>query len=335
MPQLGRLAPGNSFGFRYRSLFGSTFYSRTIYTRGYTHCGYQNSSPWRNTNRTIHSTDTTTNLGDMMDYGMAYANGGYGDYNTYIFNDNSGIGTAGTFVSSMSMVNETLRTHNTAWDLKTSRQDTRTLMNNGLTFIYIVGGNTANVDKFGTVTDVMFGAGSVGNCTAGAGGSTYGAFTGFYGQYIGTVGSGGNSATLTWTTETWSANGAWSFASNTDGVAKGLSSKYGWAYNGTTNTANTHYKFNDTTLTQISSFGRPDNCGEENFQVGQDWGYSLGSYNGAQTNNAYKQSYTTDTATAGGSTMQPKGHGGMSSGTCGTAASLIAGANGPTAGLGG
>ena len=307
------------------ALSNNFFMYRTIYTRGYTHCGYQNSSPWRNTNRTMHNTDTTTNLGDMMDYNQSYANGGFSDYNTYIFNDSGGVGSGSTFTSSMSMQTETLRSHNSAWNLTTTRYDTKVLMNAGLTACYIAGGSSATTDKLCTVTDSMMASGSAPNCTAGAGGNTYYAFTGFFGQYIGTVGASGNSASLTWSTETWSSNGAWSFASNLDGVAKGLSSKWGLGYNGTTNTANTWYKFNDTTLSQISSFGRPDSCGEENLQIGQDWGYSLGSYDGAQTNNAYKMYYTSDTCTAGGSTMQPKGHGGMSSGMCGTGSCILLG----------
>ena len=38
-----------------------------IWTHGYVGGGYQNGSPWRNVNRTVHSTDTSTNLGDTLD----------------------------------------------------------------------------------------------------------------------------------------------------------------------------------------------------------------------------------------------------------------------------
>lgn len=303
----------------------NTFLYRTIYTRGYTHCGYQSGSPWRNTNRTIHASDVSVNLGDMMDYNASYINGGFSDYNTYIFNDSGSVGGASSFTSSMSMTTETLRTHQSAWNLTVSRYDTKVLMNAGLTANYICGGSSATTDKFNCATDTMMNAGSVPNCSAGSGGATYYAYTGFFGQYYGTVGANGQSGQLNFSNETWSSSGVWSFAGNLDGVAKGLSSKWGYGYNATTNVTGTVYKFNDSTLTQISSMGRPESCGEENMQIGQDWGYSLGSYDGAQTNNSQKQSYLTDTIVALGSDGQPKGHGGMSSGCCGTGSCLILG----------
>jgi hypothetical protein len=337
MAQIGRLSPAQNFGHRqYRTLFGNTFYTRTIYTRGYMMCGYQSSSPWRNTNRTIHSTDTTTNLGDMMDNGASYIDGGFSDYNAYAFNDGGTVNSNSTYTSSMSMVTETLRAHNNSWNLGTTRTNCKALMNNGLTSIYITGGASQATDKLSTVTDTMLGSGTVGSNGATAGG-TAGGLSGFWGEFYGTIGASSNSSSLRWTTETWTT-GTWTWSSNTDGQPKGLSSKYGYGYNasGTYNGSSTLYKFNDTNGSLISSFGRPESCGEENCQVGQDWGYTIGSYNGTnQTNNSTKVSYTTDSCVALGSTGQPKGHGGASSGACGTAASLIAGANGPTAGLGG
>ena len=35
-----------------------------IWTHGYVGGGYKSGAPWRNVNRTVHSTDTSTNLGD-------------------------------------------------------------------------------------------------------------------------------------------------------------------------------------------------------------------------------------------------------------------------------
>jgi hypothetical protein len=264
----------------------------------------------------------------MFDYATCYLNGGFSDFYTYIF----GNGTQGaawngssTYVSTMSMITEAYRSNDTTRHLKTSRQDTKTLMNPSLTVIYITCGGSASTDKFSTVTDTMLLASSVPDNPAGAGYSAvYYCATGFFGQYKGTLGWYGNSASLDFSNETWT-NGTWSFSSNCDGIAKGLSSKHGYGYNATTNVTGTTYKFNDTTLSQISSFARPESCGEENMQIGQDWGYSLGSYNGAQTNNSQKQYYTTDSVVALGSDGQPKGHGGMSSGTCGSGSCTLLG----------
>jgi hypothetical protein len=108
-----------------------------------------------------------------------------------------------------------------------------------------------------------------------------------------------------------------------------LSTKLGWAYCTTGSYAGgaTYYKINDLTGANIStSISRPEGCGEENCQIGQYWGYTVGSYNGAaQTNNTTKVNYLTDVVTAMGADTQPKGHAGMSSGATGSASSLIIG----------
>ena len=307
--------------------WNNSFLYRTIYTRGYTHCGYQNSTLWRNTNRTVHATDTTANLGDMMDYVANYIDGGFSDYNSYAFNMSGSFQGNSTITSSMSMVTETLRTRTSTWDLKTSRNNLKTLMNPGLTAIYITAGNSANTDKFSTITDSMLNAGSVGSSGV-AGNSTYdyGA-TGFWGQYKGIIACFGDSSSLDFATETWTTGVLSSFTGNS-GQPKGLSSKWGRGYcsTGGYEGTNIFYKFNDTTGAQISTITRPENCGEENCQVGQDWGYTLGSYNGAgQTNNSTKTSYLTDSCVALGSDGQPKGHGGCSSGCCATGSSTLLG----------
>jgi hypothetical protein len=249
----------------------------------------------------------------MFDYGGCYFNGGFSDYYSYIFSNGSQGAIwngSSNLVSSMSMITETYRSYDAKRYMTVSRSDTKTLMNPGLTFIYITCGYSATTDKFCTITDSMLVASSAPNNPASSGSGTYGVATGFFGQYRGTIGHNGYSASLDFANEVWT-NGTWSFSSNCDGVAKGLSSKWGVAYNATTNVTNTFYKFNDTTLTQTSSFARPESCGEENMQIGQDWGYGLGSYNGAQTNNSFKQYYTSDTIVALGSDGQPKGHDGM------------------------
>jgi hypothetical protein len=300
--------------------YNDAFKYRTIYTRGYVHCGYANGSPWRNTNRTLHMVDTTANLGDMMDNIASYIDGGFSDYNTYVFNVSGSVGGTSATVSSMSMITETLRTYSNTRDLKTARADCKTLMNPGLTAIYITGGNSSSTDKLSTVTDTMLASGSAA-ANGQTGGGTSGGLSGMWGKYKGLIGANSASAFLDWTTETWSAAN-WPLSTSTDGQPKGLSSKWGWGYNsdGSYAGTNTYYKINDTTGAQISSFSRPDNAGEENCQIGQDWGYTLGQYNGyaGQNNNTAKTYYTSDSSVALGAAGQPKGHGGMSSAASGT-----------------
>ena len=63
---------------------GSWYRSRII-THGFTAGGYKNSSPWKNVNRTKHSDDSTSNLGDIMSEAMCYGDGGSRDTHMYVF----------------------------------------------------------------------------------------------------------------------------------------------------------------------------------------------------------------------------------------------------------
>ena len=56
-----------------------------IITHGFTAGGYKDSSPWKNVNRTNHSNDATTDLGDKMSEAMCYGDGGSSDTHLYVF----------------------------------------------------------------------------------------------------------------------------------------------------------------------------------------------------------------------------------------------------------
>ena len=302
----------------------NSFLYRTIYTRGYTSCGYQNSSPWKNVNRTVHTTDTTTNLGDLHYQIGNYLDGGWSDYYHYVYNDSGSMQGNTTVVSAINMATEAGRTHATSWDMKNSRSNCGVLMNSSLSAAYITGGASATTDKHNFATETMYAAGSVSNCPTSGG--TAGGISRFFGATQGWAWANSAGGALSWTNETWTSGG---LSLTTDGQPKGLSTKLGWAYcaTGTYNGSSSYTKINDLTGATIStSVSRPESCGEENQQVGQYWGYTMGSYNGsAQTNNTQKCMYLTDTVTAMGSATQPQGHGGASSGCCGSASALILG----------
>lgn len=305
--------------------FTNSFRYRTIYSRGYVSAGYKSSSPWRNVNKTQHSTDITTNLGDMLDYTASYIGGGFSDYYHYVYGMSGTVGGSSTWTSSVNMSTDSGRTHNSNWDTKTSRGDCEALMNSTLTIAYITGGASSATDKHNYVTETMYAAGTVAANPATSGG-TSGGIAALFGEYRGWIAVGSTAAYIDWATETWTS-GTWS--SGSDGQPKGLSSKLGYGYcaTGSYNGSATYNKWSDFTpgTTAVTTVSRPDTCGEENHQVGQNWGYSLGSYNGAQTNNTQKINYLTDTSTAMGADTQPKGHDGMSSGCCGTGAAALLG----------
>lgn len=305
------------------------FRYRTIYSRGYVSGGYKSSSPWSNVNKTIHATDITSNLGDILTAAASYKTGGFSDYNHYIYGVSNNHNGASVTVNAIDMATDVNRGTNTSWNLKFSRTDAEALMNPSLTLSYICGGGSGNVDKHNLTTEVMYSTGAI---AATIGGGTNNGFGAFFGEFYGWLSKGtavGSNVRLTWSTETWTSDLiTWA----TDGQPKGLSSKHGYGYGstGTYSGSSTMYKFSDITGgTAVSSYTRPSgNHGEENMQVGQNWGYMLGAYDGGtlgQHNVTEKYYYTSDTATTMGADTQPKGHDGMSSGCCGTASDLLLG----------
>jgi hypothetical protein len=304
--------------------FANPFKYRTIYTHGYVGGGYKDSSPWRNVNRTVHTTDVTTNLGDLLDYNPAYVDGSYSDYYQYIYASSTSWPGTGTYTTSFSMVTESSRTHNSEWDTKSSYGgygDVGVIINSNLTLAWILG-NQTNIDKHNLVTEVMY-AGGLGGVAGTAGDFV----CTWYGQYYGWVKhnyEGSRNNKIEFATETWSAG---SLSVGTDGWGKALPTKDGKAYvKNVGNIGTSTYTINDTTGVNINTgLNMPESCGEENFQTGQNWGYSLGNYNGAQNNNSHKFIHSTDSIITMGSSTQPKGHDGMSSAGMATAAASIVG----------
>ena len=300
----------------------NTFLYRTIYTKGYMSGGYKNSSPWRNVNKTIHSTDMTTNLGDKLVYNSSYVGGGFSDYRTYIYPSTGQVGGSGTIVESMSMSSETMSSLDSARYLKTSRTDCEALLTPSLTSAYIVGGGTTAVDRHNFTTDIMLSAGTA--PASPLSGGTGGGLGVLFGQFKAWISQGAGSS-FTWATETW-ATGGMSWAS--DGQPKGLSSKHGHGYGGTGSypgSVNLN-KFSESTGTNLATVARNKTNGEENWEIGQNWGYMLGAYDGAgQNNDAGRLNYLTDVYTALGSDTQPKGHDGCSSGSCATGSAVFVG----------
>jgi len=302
--------------------FSSSFLYRTIYTKGYMSGGYKNSSPWRNVNKTIHSTDMTTNLGDKLVYNSSYVSGGFSDYRTYIYPSTGSVNGTGTIVESMSMSSETMLSLDSARYLKTTRTDCEALLTPSLTSAYIVGGGSTAVDRHNFTTDIMFNAGTA--PASPLSGGTAGGIGALFGQYKAWISTGAGSS-FTWATETWATGGmSWS----TDGQPKGLSSKHGHGYGGSGSYPGSVNlsKFSESTGSTLATIARNKTNGEENWEIGQNWGYMLGAYDGAaQNNDAGRMNYLTDVYTALGSDSQPKGHDGASSGSCASGSAALVG----------
>lgn len=298
------------------------FKFRTIFTRGYVSGGYQNSSPWRNVNRTVHYTDTTTNLGDMLDQAASYTDGSMSDYYQYVYCIQDAFQGSSNQTTSVNMSTETGRAMNSQMYTTQSGDDVGCIINATFTLAWIVGGS-ATIDKHNLVTEIMFSAGSGGTNVGTAGNYVCCWFGKDYG-WVKHSSSGNRNHKIQFSNETWTTAG---LTVGTDGWGKALPTKEGFAYvkNGGNTTTSCH-RVDDTTGVSVqTNLSTPDNCGEENFEMGQNHGYCLGNYNGAQNNNTWKIDHTTHTMTRLGATAEPKGKGGMSSAACASASAQVLG----------
>lgn len=300
----------------------NTYKYRTIYTRGYVACGYKNSSPWRNINRTQHSTDTSTNLGDQIASAAAYCDGGFSDYYFYIWGGAFGYSSD---CRGFNMTTEVGRTNPGTWNITSgSRYAMACLMNPGLTICYLAGGGNSGTNKFNMATEVMLASGSIATMP----GSVYDHSSCLYGETRGWYRDTYGTRYMLWSNEIWvSWGGSWA---GSDGIVKALSTKDGFGYqkNGGNVATSTYWQLRDTdgAVLSTAAFNDPNGAnGEENHQSGQDKGYCLGQYNGAQNNLSFVVVHATNTPTVGGAAMQPKGHDGMSSGACASASAQVLG----------
>lgn len=340
---------------------GTGWRYRTQLTHGYIAAGYKGYNPWRSVNKTWHLTDTTIYCGEQIDKAAAYLDGTFSDYNAYVHGTSDTWQGAASHTSSYNLSNGVMRmqnntnftafgsgtapygyqgqnpladgiTYGTAngagvggWDMsvtRTSHGCASSTPGNGASdgAGYVFGGGSATINKIHFPSEVMY-------SSATSLGTALGAMSCVGGQtqaYLTGGSSNAYSQTLKWSTDTiaaWSFNGAY-----TDGQNKHLMSKYGWFYAGVFgNTDSRIYKMNDTTGAYISTLSKLGTFGEENQQMGQDWGYMLGMYNNQQNNWTTKTTYSTDAMLTLGPASQPKGHYGTSSGCCSSAAASICG----------
>lgn len=307
------------------------FLLRQIITTGYTAGGYKDSVTWRNVNKVNHSTDVTSNLGDLLQAAVNYTSGAHNRNVAFIWGTN-GTGTEGggafTNTSCFNMRNDTTYTKTASMNTAQTVGDSATLQlgNDDGTYVYSwqTGGQGASVwQKFDLTTESHLTtlATSFDQGGTGAGGH--------FGELFGYVwGDGADStanrkAKFTFATETQttpSANVGW------HGQQKGISSKVGKGYAGNEGDyagGNNLRVFSYATETVTSTVAKPiTNSGEENLDMGQSYQYMLGMYNGAQNNRAWKFTYATDSGIEGGASMQPSG---TQSGTGSSAGSAIAG----------
>tara|TARA_A100001234_G_scaffold109324_1_gene96090 strand:- start:3301 stop:5370 length:2070 start_codon:yes stop_codon:yes gene_type:complete len=327
--------PGNNAtsapltGFRYRS----------IITHGYIAGGYKGSQPWRSVNKTWHATDTTYYCGEQLDRAAAYTDGTWSDYNAYVHGVTNSYQGNSSQTSSYNLHTGILRAqgdsrfsqynygyegdnNNTGigynvtggWAMNVGRNDSGCATNQKGQAGYITGGGNSATNKLHFPTEIMYtttNSGDSNDFVAGVGMENKAYFSW----------RGGSQKYMNFSNDSFTNQ---NFAGSNRGWCKALPSKYGHFYIGTSNNNTTPMrKVRGSDGAALSNFNRARRCGEENWEMGQDWGYKMGDYNGQQNNHVEKWTYSNDAISTLGSSARPKGHYGQSSAACSSAAASV------------
>jgi hypothetical protein len=268
---------------------------RQVIVKSFVMGGYKDTSPWRNVNSMNHQTDLMVNLGDLLHTASSYSSGGCGKVNGYTWNANSAWSTASTTISGINMFTETGFASGTTATMLYSRNDCGTVFKEQ-DYAYLVGGGTSNIDVYNFNSDTFFGAQSL--TTATTGGTRQAGMASHSGETHGYVWHATAGYQITFAANQV-ATVATDIARSSSSQQKGISSKHGIGYAGNEGTYNGGYNLRKTqysTGLNIGTVPKPiGNCGEENFDMGQNHQNCLGNYDGLQNNRGWKFSYITET----------------------------------------
>lgn len=337
------------------TVVGGGFQYRSLITHGYVAGGYKGSNPWRSVNKTWHSTDTTYYLGEQLDRAASYVGGHWSDYNGYVMGTNNSFNTASVHTSSYNLHTGTMRqrgdgsfgstgigtegygttTDNPAgagftygsavaegtanpgvggWNMSTAKTNHGAAPNQIGQEGYTMGGGNNSTERMHYPTEISY------TTTAAPGSWAHTSVAG--GENRIWVSFAGNRYSFTFASQAYAA---WSTTAAPDGICKPLMTKWGFHYVGSGNNSTTPLlKFSDSNGASLSTtLVKPRGVGEENMEMGQDWGYLIGAFDTQQNNLTVKFTHATDTITTMGASTRPKGHYGMSSGATSSAAGSI------------
>lgn len=293
------------------------FLYRTIITTSYVCGGYQNSTPWYNVNRMLHSTEVCTNLGNQIPAYMSYVSGASNLTKGFAFGSGGGWSGATNQMHAFNMATETSGGY--IGTMRNSR-DLATVGFKEHYFAYIGGGGTADVDVFNLTTESMYGA-NIGPDVSGA--DDGGAMCDETAAYMYTS---SGSVKLMFATEVGYEQTTPGYRVTDTGIRgahgqqRGISSKVGKGYAGNEGSWGGGYnlrRFSFATDVQYGTSPKPiGNSGEENFDMGQDRQYMFGMHDGAQNNRGWRFNYASDSGYELGAGSVRTGVPGGSSGVC-------------------
>ena len=289
------------------------FLQRTIISNAYMMGGYKDGTPWSNVNRTVAATDTTTNLGDLLETPTNYKGGAGSRSIFYMFGATATNAGASNYITAFNMRTEAAYTSAGSRYLSVSAGYNGVMFKEHYKAYTHQSAQGTGIEEFNMVTE-----------------TTNGVVANIWQDY---------SWAMSWETHgiLWASDGAsnrnFHFATNTPVTRggtqvsghhqqKSVQSKVLYCYAGNEGSYNGGYNYRRTNMvTDITSgtVGKPStNCGEENYTMGQEHQYMIGTYNGSgQVNVSSKFYYASESGVTGGTSMEPKGHAGASSATCG------------------
>ena len=290
---------GNTSDRAYTISLSTPWRYRQIITRNYLAGGYKNSTLWSNVNRTVVATDTATNLGDGNIDNYHYKSGAAGNTRLYIFNGG-----------------------NTAFNMRTEVKQNGFSGgggggNNGTVFnernhAYVMGEGTGQVVKWSFSTESN--AAGLGNGWGSHAAGISGEDRGIY------WGNSGETQRVIFNTDSIANMG---YSAGRHGQQKGLMAKTGYGYGGNEGDYAGGFNFRRTLIATESAsntYTKPGGWGygEENYGMAQNKGYMQAQHDpSGQNNRSYAFVYATDSGYQNGTTMEPKGKDGCSSGHMG------------------
>lgn len=274
------------------------FLTRQVLTRGYVAAGYKDSVPWRNVNNYVFSTDTASNLGNILSEDANYTSGAHNRNTAFVW----GGGGVGAFTSTavFNMRNETTYTKQAAMNTAQTVGDSATILAmdpvGQYTFSWQTGNQGSSVyQKFNLTTEQHTSTAATG---FGQGGTGAGAHMSENWGYFWGDGADSDSTyrrKFVFATEVESTPGS---SPGFHGQQKGQPAKTGFGYGGNEGTYGSgryHRKWNYATENTVST---PQKsvwyCGEENFSMSQTHGIMLGHYSDTAGGNASAQGQTND-----------------------------------------
>lgn len=290
-----------------------SFKYRQVITTSYVMCGYKDGTPYKNVNRMVHSTDVCTNLGDQMAYTASYSDAAPSLTKGWMFAAANAHSVASVNVIAFNFATETGIAASSSNYMAQARNDAGTAFKEH-DYVHILSGSNTDKFNFTTETSALSGLGIIGDGTGGG-------VQAMCDEWKARIYNDGSGQVLQFATDTTNnqerVHSATGWGVNNQ--QKPINSKVGKGYCGNEGNYNGGYNYRvwDMNGGGYHTVTRPmGNIGEENYDMGQDWQYCMGHYDGVQNNRGHKFFYATDSGYELGSGSLRTGIPGGSSGGC-------------------